>query len=82
MSEPSSRILRRVIAEILAGTDGDQVERLVRDPYADSGYVMPRIKRRDERIHVSLLTQQAGDCTAAIFYLADGVVVNSEFSSD
>ena len=81
-TEPSSRILRKVLIDVQAGMDGDDVEEIVRSAYRESGYVMPRIQRDDKRIHVSLLTQAPGDCTAAIFYLADGVVVGDEFSAD
>ena len=82
MSEPSSRILRGVLIDVQPGTHGDEIEEMVWNAYSESVYVMPRITRSDKRIHVSLLTQEPGDCTAAIFYLADGVVVNAEFSAD
>lgn len=82
MSEPSSRILRGLLIDVQVGTHGDEVEEMVRNAYSESGYVMPRIKRSDSRILVSLLTQEHGDCTAAIFHLANGVVVNAEFCAD
>lgn len=82
VGEPSSRILRRVLIDVQTGMHGDEVEEMVRNAYGDSGYVMPEMKRDENRIHVSLLTQEPGDCTAAIFHLANGVVVRDEFSAD
>lgn len=82
LGEPSSRILRKILIEVRAGTPGNEVEDRVIHAYQESGYVMPRITRSDRRIHVSLLTQAPGDCTAAIFHLANGVVVSDEFSAD
>lgn len=82
LRESSSRILRRVLSEVKVGTPADEVERIVTKAYMDSGYAMPRITRTDSRIHVSLLSQEPGDCTAAIFYLDDGLVIRDEFSAD
>lgn len=81
-AEPSSRILREVLLDVQPGTHVDQVEELVSDAYKDSGYVMPRMKRDPDRLHVSLLSQHPGDCTAAIFRLKDNRVIQSTFSAD
>jgi hypothetical protein len=82
ISEPSTRILRQVLIEARPGTEADKVVEIVHAAYHDSAYVMPRINRESNRIHVSLLTQRDRSCTAAIFILKDGVVVEGRYSPD
>lgn len=82
LGRPSARILRGVLVRVQGGMNADEVVRMVRNAYSDSDHVMPRITRDDRRIHVSLLTQDRRDCTAAVFYLSNGVVVNDEFCRD
>ncbi len=79
---PSSRILREVMIKVRPGTAGSKVEAIVEQAYHNSGYAMPMITKRSDRIDVSLLTQGDGDCTAALFHIQDGVVVSSTFSPD
>lgn len=79
---PSSRILRKLLIDVKPGTPGDDIENRVRLAYQGSGYVLPQITRDPDRVYVSLLSQSPGNCTAAIFYLAEGVVIRDEFSAD
>lgn len=82
VNEPSSRILRGVLLDVETGTPSEDVEGMVVRAYAGSGYALPLISVDDDRLHVSLMTQQPGDCTAAVFHIDRGVVVRSEFSAD
>ncbi len=79
---PSERILRSVLLRLPPGTSSDSIERIVEEEYDGSGYVLPQITRDDTRIHVSLLSQRSGNCTALIIKTDDGVVVSSEYSAD
>ncbi len=79
---PSERILRAAWLRIPVGTPADAIERVVTEAYDGSGFVLPRITEEENRIHVSLMSQQAGNCTAIIFKTRDGVVVESEYSPD
>lgn len=82
VNQPSSRILRSILLQVQTGMPADLVETLVEEAYRDSGYVMPRINRDADRIHVSLSSQHPGDCTAAVFDLSGGRVVRDRFSAD
>ncbi len=79
---PSERILRAAWLRIPVGTPAEAIVRIVKAAYDGSGYVLPRITEEENRIHVSLLSQQAGNCTALIFKTSDGVVVESEYMVD
>ncbi len=83
---PSERLLRSTMLKIPPGTDADAIEAVVNEEYLGSAYVLPRIYRdiagNKERIHVSLLSQESGNCTSLIFILEDGLVVRRIFSPD
>jgi hypothetical protein len=68
--------------KIPPGTDVDTIERIVREEYQGSAHVFPKITKDNNRVHVSLLSQQAGNCTAIVFRIEDGVVVDRMFSAD
>lgn len=86
LSPPSERLLRSAMLKIPPGTDADAIETIVKQEYQNSPYVLPRISEDRaagfERVHVSLLSQEAGNCTAILFLVEDGVVVRSMFSRD
>ncbi len=79
---PPERILRSVLLRLPPGTSSDSIERVVAEEYDGSEYVLPQITRENTRVHVSLLSQRSGNCTALIFKTEDGVVVSSEYSAD
>ena len=79
---PSERILRSVLLRVTPGTNVDAVEGIVEDAYDGSSYKLPQITHEPDRIHVSLLSQEAGNCTALIIHTNDGVVVSSSYSAD
>ena len=79
---PSERILRSALLRIQLGADSDAIERIVKEEYDGSGYVLPRITKEGASVHVSLLSQQAGNCTAILFNTEGGVVVRRYFSAD
>lgn len=79
---PSERILRSVLLKIHPGTSSDSIQAIVEQEYEGSGYPLPRITREDSRIHVSLLSQEPGNCTALILNTKDGAVISSEYSAD
>ena len=79
---PSERLLRSVLLGIPPGTAVGSIEKIVEEEYEGSGYVLPAITREDARVHVSLLSQQSGNCTALIFTAENGVVISGEFSAD
>ena len=79
---PSERILRSVLLRIPSGTRSDAIEEIVRHEYDGSGYVLPQITKENNRVHVSLLSQQSGNCTALIIRTHDGIIVSSEYSAD
>ena len=72
--------------KIPPGTDADAIETIVKQEYQNSPYALPRISEDRaagfERVHVSLWSQEAGNCTAILFLVEDGVVVRSMFSRD
>lgn len=79
---PSERILRSVLLRIPPGTNADSIETIVQEEYEGSGYVLPQITREDTRIHVSLVSQRSGNCTALIIKTEEGVVISNEYSAD
>ena len=79
---PSERLLRSVLLKIPPGTKVDSIEKFAKGEYDGSGYILPSIAREDSRVHVSLLSQQSGNCTALIFTAENGVVISGEFSAD
>ena len=78
------------------GSDASDIETIVLQAYEGSAYAPPSISREQsnvlmepgqparqlERVHVSLLSQDPGNCTAIIFLVEDGLVVHRFFSAD
>lgn len=83
---PSTRLLRSAMLKIPPGTDADTIEMTVKQEYQDSAYALPRISKdragHFERVHVSLLSQEAGNCTALLFLVENGLVVRGMFVPD
>ena len=83
---PSERLLRSVMLKAPAGTDASTIVDIVKQEYKDGPYAMPWIHEDRaggfDRIHVSLLPQQAKSCTSAIFLVQNGRVSRSIFSPD
>jgi len=83
---PSERHLRSVMLQAPPGTDASAIVHLVKQQYGNSPYEMPLITEdrsgNVDRIHVSLLSQKARNCTAAIFLIENGRVSQSLFSAD
>jgi len=79
---PSERILRTALLRIPAGTHASEIERIVKEEYEGSGYALPGITEEPNRIHISLLSQEPGNCTAITFETKDGVVVSGHFMAD
>lgn len=79
---PSERILMSALLRVPPGTDSDAIERIVEEEYGGSGYALPRITKEDARVYVSLLSQEAGNCTTLIFKIEDGIVVSGEYIPD
>ncbi len=83
---PSERLLRSVMLRVPEGADANSIESIVKEQYAGSEYVLPQITEGNasglKRVHVSLLSQKDGNCSAVIFMLNDNVVVDRRFSAD
>ncbi len=79
---PSERILRSIFLKIPLDSSSDAIERIVKEEYESSDYIFPQISEEDNRVHISLASQEPGNCTAIIFRTRDGVVVGREFSVD
>ena len=79
---PSERILRSALMQMPAGTSADSIEGIVQEAYKGSPYSLPEITRETNRIHVSLIHQEPGNCTSLTIHLKDGRVVGSEYVPD
>lgn len=83
---PSERLLRQAFLSIPVGAEADTIETTVRRAYQGSGYPLPEITRECwqdmERTHISLISQEPGNCTAIVFLAKDGRVVHRFFSAD
>ena len=83
---PSDRLLRTVMLKAPVGTDASAILDIVEQQYKDSPYEMPWIHADRaggyDRIHVSLLSQKAKNCTSVLFILENGRVAQSIFSAD
>ena len=83
---PSERLLRSAMLEAPPGTDASVIVDIVRQQYKDSPYAMPWIHEDQgggyDRVHVSLLSQKAKNCTSVIFLVENGRVSRSIFSPD
>ena len=82
ITAPSERILRNILIRIPLGSPVESIEPMVHEAYNGTRYVMPRITSDENRVHVSLLSQQPGNCTAIIFRIENDVVVDKWFSAD
>jgi len=79
---PSARILRGILLDVPMGSTPEEILDAIEVAYKDSGYAMPIVTQEPKRLCVSLTNQRAGDCTAALFHLKDGVLVSSSYSRD
>ena len=83
---PSERLLRSAMLEATPGTDASVIVDIVKQQYKDSPYAMPWIHEDQaggyDRVHVSLLSQKARNCTSVIFLVENGRVSRSIFSPD
>jgi hypothetical protein len=83
---PSERLLRAAMLSVPLGADVDTIETAVQESYQGSRYALPQITTDVtggmDRVHVSLLSQERGNCTAIVFLVKDGRVVNRFFSPD
>jgi hypothetical protein len=83
---PSERLLRSAMLTAPPGTDASTIADIVQKQYEGSPYAMPWIHEDRaggfDRVHVSLLTQEAKSCTSAIFLVENGRVSRSIFSPD
>lgn len=83
---PSERLLRSAMLKAAPGTDASAIVDIVKQQYEDSPYEMPWIHEDKaggfDRVHVSLLSQKAGNCTSVIFLVENGKVSRSIFSPD
>jgi hypothetical protein len=83
---PSERLLRSAMLKATPGTDASVIVDIVKQQYKDSPYTMPWIHEDQaggyDRVHVSLLSQKARNCTSVIFLVENGRVSRSIFSPD
>jgi hypothetical protein len=82
----SARLLRLALIRVPREAGPDSIRSTVREVYRDSGYTLPHISVEPsgdfERVHVSLISQEAGNCTSIHFLVKGGVVVHRFFSPD
>lgn len=82
----SARLLRVAMMRVPRQADANSIRATVREVYRDSGYALPQISIEPsgdvERIHVSLISQEPGNCTSIHFLVKGGVVVHRFFSPD
>lgn len=83
---PSERLLRSAMLNAPPGTEASKILGIVKQQYEGSTYAMPWIHEDRaggfDRVHVSLLSQEAQSCTSAIFLVENGRVSRSIFSPD
>ena len=83
---PSERLLRSAMLRTPSGTDATAIVDIVKQQYEGSPYAMPWIHEDQaggfDRVHVSLLSQKARNCTSVIFLVHNGRVSRSIFSAD
>lgn len=83
---PSERLLRSAMLKASPGTDASAIADIVKQQYEGSPYAIPWIHEDRaggfDRVHVSLLSQEAKSCTSAIFLVENGRVSRSIFSPD
>jgi hypothetical protein len=82
----SERLLRSAMLKVTPGTDASAIVDIVKQQYDRSPYAMPWIHEDQaggfDRVHVSLLSQKARNCTSVIFLVENGRVSRSIFSPD
>ena len=82
----SARLLRVAMIRVPRQAEADSIRATVREVYRNSGYALPNISVEPdgdvERVHVSLFSQEAGNCTSICFLVKGGVVVHRFFSPD
>jgi hypothetical protein len=82
----SERLLRSAMLKVTPGTDASAIVDIVKQQYEGSLYAMPWIHEDQaggfDRVHVSLLSQKARNCTSVIFLVENGRVSRSIFSPD
>ena len=83
---PSERLLRSAMLGLEKGASSELIEPMVQKKYQDRRYVLPEIMREQEggreRVVVSLISQEPGNCTAIVFLVEDGKIVHRFFSPD
>lgn len=83
---PSERLLRSAMIKASPGTAASAIPDIVKQQYEGSPYEMPWIHEDRsggyDRVHVSLLSQKAKSCTAAIFLVENGRVSRTIYSAD
>ncbi len=83
---PSERLLRSAMLKAPSGTEASAIADIVKQEYETSPYAMPWIHEDQaggyDRVHVSLLSQKARNCTSVIFLVQNGRVSRSIFSAD
>ena len=82
MPPPSERILRSALFEMPVGTSAQSIQGIVQKQYDGSQYKMPQISRDEERIYVSLINQEPGNCTGLTIHLRDEKVIRTEYMAD
>lgn len=82
LGPPSERLLRSALLKLPSGTHAQLIESIVKKEYENSDYTLPFIKKDESRVHVSLSSQQAGNATALIFRIKDGIIINRKYSRD
>lgn len=83
---PSERLLRKAMLSVPLGAEVSAIEGAVEKAFEGRPYPLPDISRQyaggDERVHVSLLSQRNGNCTAIVFWARAGLVVQRTYSPD
>lgn len=79
---PSERVLRSAQLKLQPGVAAQRIESTIAEAYQDTPYGMPRISWTDSRVLISLSSQEAGNCTAILLQVKNGVIERSEFSAD
>ena len=86
MPPPSERLLRSAMLKATPGTHVSEIIDIVKQQYEGSSYEMPAIKVDQmggyDRVHVSLLSQKAKNCTSVIFLVENGRISRSIYSPD
>ena len=79
---PSERILRSASIRLAPGDSAESIHQVLQEAYDGSDYGLPTITEEPDRIFVSLISQEPGNCTALIIHLKDDMMVSSEYLAD